>query len=90
MDFDYNETHDGQQVVFTFYRDQDEIEAVRVIEWLTGQGFRELPAPTTDMTWPSGKEYQVIRDSEGRAIFIRLFELNATDALLLKLTFGGA
>lgn len=90
MDFDYKETHGGHQVVFTFYRDQAEIEAARVIDWLDGRGFREFAAPKTHMTWPSSKEFQVFRDSEGRAVFIRLFELNATDALLLKLTFGGA
>jgi hypothetical protein len=89
MDLDYAVGPDGHQIVFTCYRGTDQAEGSRLIAWLEVQGYREFSPPTVNMTWPNGREYQVIRDSDDAPVFIRLFGLNATDAILIKLTFGG-
>lgn len=89
MDFDYKTGPDGHQVVFTCYRNDGKHESRRVIEWLDSHGYSAFPGPITEMTWPNGREYQVVPDSEGVPIFIRLFGLQAADAMLLKLTFDG-
>jgi hypothetical protein len=77
---------DGHQVFFDSFAHG---EADTLIAWLDRQGYASVPEPEATMTWPSGREYQVLRAPDGTAIFIRLFDLDPQDAMLLKLAFGG-
>lgn len=87
MKCDHKLSVDGHQFVFDQFTDG---EADNLIAWLEQHGYEAFAEPTFTMTWPSGKQYQVFRSRDGVAVFVRLFEVDPRDAVMLKLTFAGA